>query len=61
MSTLLTTAKNYYWASIVVSMGVVFSLIEQDFLSVGILLILSALFIAIGYTLSKKNTDESAD
>jgi hypothetical protein len=58
MTTLLTTAKNYYWTSIFISCGVVFSLIKENFLIVGILLILSALSIAIGFTISRKNADK---
>ena len=54
MSKLLTTAKNYYWASIVMSLVVVFHLFRQNFVGVGIFLILSALLIAIGFIISLK-------
>ena len=32
MAKLLTTAKNYYWASMVMSLGVVFNLVNNDFI-----------------------------
>ncbi|PKI13906.1 hypothetical protein [Colwellia sp. 12G3] len=59
MTKLLTTAKNYYWASIFISFGVVFNLIKENFLNVGILLILSALLIAIGFSISRKKPDKN--
>ena len=58
MTTLLTTAKSYYYASIIMSLGVVYNLVQQDFVGVGIFLILSALLIAIGFIVSRKNSSE---
>ena len=55
MAKLLPTAKNYYWASIVMSLGVVFNLVNNDFTGVGIFLILSALLIAIGFIINRIN------
>ena len=59
MAKLLTTAKNYYWASIVMSLVVVFHLLRQNFVGVGIFLILSALLIAIGFIISLNNRKNS--
>ena len=55
MIKLLTTAKVYYWASILSSLAVVYFLIQRDFIGVGILLILSATLITIGFAISRKN------
>ena len=55
MAKLLTTAKNYYWASMVMSLGVVFNLVNNDFIGVGVFLILSALLIAVGFILNRTN------
>lgn len=55
MATLLTKAKSYYWASIVMSIGGVFKLVQQDFIGVGIFVILSALMIAIGLLIRQKH------
>lgn len=59
MAKLLTTAKNYYWASIVMSLVVVFNLVKRDFLAVGVFLIFSALLIAIGFIISLKSRKNS--
>ncbi|PKG82457.1 hypothetical protein CXF85_13285 [Colwellia sp. 75C3] len=58
MTTLLTAAKSYYYAYIIMSLGVVYNLVQQDFVGVGIFLILSALLIAIGFIVSRKNSSE---
>jgi len=49
MSKFFARANNYYWASIVMSLGVLYNLAQQDFVGVGIFLILSASLIAIGF------------
>ncbi len=59
MTTLLTTAKGYYYASIMMSLVVVYNLVQQDFVGVGIFLILSALLIAIGFIVSRKYSSKS--
>ncbi|WP_033081853.1 hypothetical protein [Colwellia psychrerythraea] len=56
MAKIFTRANNYYWASIVMSLGVLFNLLKQNFVGVGIFLILSALLIAIGFTISRKHS-----
>lgn len=61
MAKIFTRANNYYWASIVMSLGVLFNLLKQNLLAVGVFLILSALLIAIGFTLSRKSSMKSAD
>ena len=55
MIKLLAKPKAYYWASIMVSCGVVYNLVQQDFIGVGILLMLSASLIAIGFMQSRKS------
>ena len=55
MAKLFTQAKSYYWASIVMSIGGVFKLVQQDFIGVGIFVILSALMIAIGLIIKQKS------
>jgi len=54
MSKFFARAKNYYWASIVMSLGVVYNLAQQDLIGVGICLILSAGLIGIGLIKSRR-------
>ncbi|WP_019026631.1 hypothetical protein [Colwellia piezophila] len=58
MGKLLITAKTYYWASIVMSLVVVYNLVKRDFIAVGIFLILSALLIAIGLIISRNHSNQ---
>lgn len=57
MKKLLETANHFYWASIVISLGVAYSLIKGNFINVGFLLIVSALLVAVGFFMYQRNSD----
>jgi hypothetical protein len=54
MARLLTTAKGYYYASIVTSLGATYHLVDENFIGVGVFLIFSASLIAIGLLINRK-------
>lgn len=54
MSKFFARTNNYYWASIVMSLGVVYNLAQKNLVAVGIFLILSASLIAIGFIKSHR-------
>jgi len=59
MTKILTRAKGYYYASIVTSLGATYHLVNENFVGVGIFLILSAALIAIGLLVNRKHKSET--
>jgi len=59
MTKILTTPKGYYYASIGTSVGATYNLVNENFVGVGIFLILSASLIAIGLLINRSKKHET--